>query len=258
MQHNTSMTCLSQQYYLFDTNKKKLLTGGMSLANRFKKAREAGLPTMTQGRLAELLMEKTGEKVTQQALQQIENGLTKASKFIEPICQILSDFLKKDIKPGWMMYGEGLDPFEKVSELYSQIPKGSIPILEWDQVEIYIDPSEDASKIKITGYTNNPQTKIYKDLFALRVKGDSMIGQPKSFNPGSLIFVYPRLDPRDGDYVVVHDEDPETKEAVLRKLIIEGGKMLISALNPMYGPVKDFSNYHFIGTVIAHVDILRD
>ena len=56
------------------------------------------------------------------------------------------------------------------------------------------------------------------DTFVLRVTGESM--EPK-FHDGELIYVDPQVSPTGGRYVVVRLRD--TKEAVLRQIVVEGG-----------------------------------
>lgn len=167
------------------------------------------------------------------------------------------DFIKLadalNTKPEYLTYG-----VTEVSELYSKMPDGYVPIITWEQAEIFSNPFEDASKLpEITEYIINPHpSNKYKNLYALRIVGDSMIGHIKSFNPGSIIIIDPLLSPKHGDYVLVHDGTPDS-EAILRKLTIEGGTSWLNALNPSYGPVRNLRDFHCIGTVIAHLDILR-
>jgi SOS-response transcriptional repressor LexA len=66
-----------------------------------------------------------------------------------------------------------------------------------------------------------------EDTFVLRVEGESM--EPK-FHHGDLIYVDPDVSPEHGRYVVLRLEGAD--EAILRQLIVEGGRRYFKALNP--------------------------
>jgi SOS-response transcriptional repressor LexA len=66
-----------------------------------------------------------------------------------------------------------------------------------------------------------------EDTFVLRVEGESM--EPK-FHDGDLIYVDPDESPEHGRYVVLRLEGAD--EAILRQLIVEGGRRYFKALNP--------------------------
>ena len=66
-----------------------------------------------------------------------------------------------------------------------------------------------------------------EDTFVLRVEGESM--EPK-FHHGELIYVDPQVEPENGRYVVLRLTGAD--EAILRQLIVEGGRRFFKALNP--------------------------
>lgn len=70
--------------------------------------------------------------------------------------------------------------------------------------------------------------------FALRVRGESMYNPHKkpSFEEGDLIFVDPERQPINGSLVVARLENEN--EATFKKLIIDGDKKYLSALNPAW------------------------
>ena len=70
--------------------------------------------------------------------------------------------------------------------------------------------------------------------FVLRVRGESMynLHGEQSFREGELIFVDPERQPINGSLVVVRLDD--VKEATFKKLVIEGDKKYLVALNPSW------------------------
>ncbi|WP_158667279.1 LexA family protein [Vitreoscilla sp. C1] len=68
--------------------------------------------------------------------------------------------------------------------------------------------------------------------FGLRVRGQSMCDPTGrvSFQEGETILVDPEMEPRNGDYVIVRLDD--ANEATFKKLVIEGEKKYLIALNP--------------------------
>ncbi|GJM05031.1 MAG: Cro/Cl family transcriptional regulator [marine bacterium B5-7] len=88
--------------------------------------------------------------------------------------------------------------------------------------------------------------------FALRVRGESMYNPHKkpSFEEGDLIFVDPEKQAVNGSFVVVRLEDEN--EATFKKLVIDGDKQYLSALNPAWPhpiiPIN--SNAKICGVVI--------
>lgn len=68
--------------------------------------------------------------------------------------------------------------------------------------------------------------------FGLRVRGQSMCDPTGrvSFQEGEVVLVDPEMDPRNGDYVIVRLDD--ANEATFKKLVIEGEKQYLIALNP--------------------------
>ena len=97
-----------------------------------------------------------------------------------------------------------------------------------------------------------------KKTFALRVHGESMYNPHShpSFREGDLIFVDPERSAVNGSLVVVRLEDE--KEATFKKLIIEGDKKYLKALNPAWPEpmIKISSEATICGVVIFKGEIL--
>lgn len=94
--------------------------------------------------------------------------------------------------------------------------------------------------------------------FALRVRGESMYNPHKkpSFEEGDLIFVDPERQPINGSLVVARLENEN--EATFKKLIIDGDKKYLSALNPAWPePIIHFDSHAKIcGVVIFKGEII--
>jgi len=71
--------------------------------------------------------------------------------------------------------------------------------------------------------------------FALRIQGDSM--QPE-FTEGDVIICDPEAQWHSGSYIVVIQDD---NHATFKRVVYDGGRPMLKALNPVYGviPMKD-------------------
>ncbi|GAB4467855.1 MAG: transcriptional repressor LexA [Anaerolineae bacterium] len=71
------------------------------------------------------------------------------------------------------------------------------------------------------------------DLFALQVKGDSMVDA--MVNDGDIVIMRPHTDVKDGDMVAVWLLDRE--ETTLKYIFREGGRIRLQPANPTMGPI---------------------
>lgn len=135
--------------------------------------------------------------------------------------------------------------------------KGECPLIsfvqagEWCQIIDNFQPG-DAEDWFPCPVPHSPGT------FVLRVKGESMLnpgGRP-SFTPGDLIFCDPNIDAENGSLVIVRLENE--KEATFKKLLIEGERRFIKALNPDWpDPIKEITEEATIcGVVIFKGEVL--
>ena len=97
-----------------------------------------------------------------------------------------------------------------------------------------------------------------KKTFALRVRGESMYNPHShpSFRDGDLIYVDPEKQPINGSLVVARLENE--KEATFKKLIIDGAKKYLRALNPAWPEpiIQINSDATICGVVIFKGEIL--
>ena len=82
--------------------------------------------------------------------------------------------------------------------------------------------------------------------FALRVRGDSMIGA--GILSGDKVVVHPQPDARDGQIVVARLED----EATVKRLSMKNGEVWLLPENPEYEPI-DGRHAQIVGVVKAVV-----
>lgn len=87
--------------------------------------------------------------------------------------------------------------------------------------------------------------------FALRVEGDSMVGQGSpSFPEGATIIVEPKRQPAAGDYVVARD--PRTQRLVFRRLMSDGANWYLRPLNTAYPTIEARDESCVVGVVVEY------
>lgn len=90
-------------------------------------------------------------------------------------------------------------------------------------------------------------SKVSPKAFALRVTGDSMnnpTGTP-SIPEGSIVIIDPEATPANGKIVVA--KLPDTNEAMLKKLVIDGPNRYLKPLNPEYRTIPISEDCLIIG-----------
>jgi repressor LexA len=73
----------------------------------------------------------------------------------------------------------------------------------------------------------------YEDLYALQVKGDSMVDA--MINDGDIVIMRPHQDVQNGDLVAVWLADKE--ETTLKRIYREGSRIRLQPANPTMGPI---------------------
>lgn len=98
-----------------------------------------------------------------------------------------------------------------------------------------------------SGFEMVPVTvPVKRHTFALRVHGDSMVGNTgDSFPEGSILVVEPELMAEPGDYVIALNSKNQT---TFKQLIKDGADYYLKPLNTRY-PVKPLGNAEIIGVV---------
>jgi repressor LexA len=92
---------------------------------------------------------------------------------------------------------------------------------------------------------------VHDDLFALQVKGDSMVDA--MINDGDIVIMRPHHDVQNGDLVAVWLTDRE--ETTLKHFYREGNRIRLQPANPTMGPIyiDDPSTVQVQGCVVAVV-----
>ncbi|MBQ3055733.1 MAG: transcriptional repressor LexA [Oscillospiraceae bacterium] len=117
----------------------------------------------------------------------------------------------------------------------------NVPILGRVAAGVPILATED-----VEGYVPFDAGKSQKELFALRVKGDSMINA--GILPNDVIIVEQQETATNGEIVVALIED----EATVKRLNRSGSSVLLMPENPAYSPI-DGRNAKILGRVLASV-----
>lgn len=140
----------------------------------------------------------------------------------------------------WLATGEGTAHPKKTarpSSTHNVEPgpniTGMIPLISWVQAGAWREVIDNfapgfAEEWLPCPVCHSPST------FVLRVRGESMFnpyGRP-SFQEGDLIYVDPERPAEHGSLVIVRLDDE--KEATFKKLVIEGEKKYLKALNPAW------------------------
>ncbi|MDE2441083.1 MAG: helix-turn-helix domain-containing protein [Betaproteobacteria bacterium] len=111
--------------------------------------------------------------------------------------------------------------------------QGNVPVVSWVQAGAWSEIIDnfapgDAEEWLPCPVSHSPST------FVLRIRGESMFnpyGRP-SFQENDLIFVDPEREAIHGSLVVVRLD--ESKEATFKKLVLEGDRKYLKALNPAW------------------------
>lgn len=74
------------------------------------------------------------------------------------------------------------------------------------------------------------------------------------FPEGAVIIVDPRIEARNGDYVVVRFQDSD--EATFKRLVVDGPNKFLRALNPVYPPIPVTDDARLCG-VVVEVNVRR-
>ncbi|MGF7497867.1 XRE family transcriptional regulator [Kingella kingae] len=207
----------------------------MSFNERVKNRRlELGLSQAALGKLA---------GVPQSTIGQIENGRNKSSTKILELAHALQTTVEYLV--------DGVEPAQKqpslpnVSEMPTPTPLYSVPIISWVQagswqpVELFDD--DDLEYIVC-------RTKLGKDGYALRVRGDSM--QPE-FTEGDIIVVDPHGEPRAGSFVIALHDD----ETTFKQLVFDGSRPMLRPLNSNYPYLQIKENDRILGVVKEKVKL---
>lgn len=203
----------------------------MSLATRIqKRMTDLGL---TQAQLAE----RAG--VSQVTIHLLVTGKSSTTKKASDLAKALN------VDVGWLLTGVKSKSQHNNIEAGPEV-LGFIPLVSWvaagkwgEVVDLYA--VGDAERWVPCPVPHGERT------FVLKVRGESM--EPEYRN-GDWIFVDPSRQPENGSHVVVRMEDDQ--EATFKKLVIEGDRRYLVALNPAWPErvIEIDKTATIVGTVI--------
>lgn len=125
----------------------------------------------------------------------------------------------------------------------------SIPILSWSEC---LNPEELLNK-------NQSHWNLWVNIESEAGNLYALISKPccePRFPKGSVLIINPNLPPQDGDFIIA--KYPNTTEACLRELSIDGPNRLLLPLNGNYAVEKQANNIKIIGVLVQSRFIHRD
>lgn len=129
-----------------------------------------------------------------------------------------------------------------------------VPLISWVQAG-QKNPVSDPYHPTAPEEWEDVTVAVSSDTFALRVRGDSMVAPDGSgFPEGAVIIVDPKIDARNGDYVVVRFQNSD--EATFKRLVIDGPLKLLRPLNPTYPTINITDDARLCG-VVVEVNVRR-
>ena len=135
--------------------------------------------------------------------------------------------------------------------IIGRVPAGPAQ-LAFEEIEGYISPfhgEEQPVPPRPNGsITQKPIPMDARGLFALRVKGDSMIGA--GILDGDLVIVRPQSSAKNDDIVVARINQDES---TVKRLVRKPGLIQLAPENPRYKPLPVDENVEIIGKVIRIV-----
>lgn len=190
------------------------------------------------------------------------NGKTKSIKG-SPAARIARHF---NINPLWVSDGVGLMRSTMINhEIQPEPPNtspgpdlaGRVPLISWVRAGAWSEIIDNLAPGDAEEWLPCPVAHG-RHTFALVVRGESMHnphGRP-SFQDGDLIFVDPEREARHGSLVVVRLDDQG--EATFKRLIVEGERSFLKALNPAWPePMLEINgNATVCGVVIFKGEVL--
>ncbi|EMJ6797637.1 helix-turn-helix domain-containing protein [Morganella morganii] len=158
----------------------------------------------------------------------------------------LAKLLRVDVV--WLQHGKASGLDSNVSGIHPYKPSPKYPVISLVQAGAWNDACEAYSLDQIDEWY---ESDIYVQgaAFWLRVEGDSMTSPVGISVPeGSLVLVDTGREAINGSLVIA--KLTESNEATFKKLVIDGGSMMLRGLNPAWPIVPVNGNCKIIGVVV--------
>lgn len=143
-----------------------------------------------------------------------------------------------EVEPWELLGGQDEERFNVSPPLHSGAPGPGtvapraqvrlVPRIAWVRAGPF-DDIENAHDPATAEHWDLPSEPMSQAAYSLRVEGDSM--EPE-FPNGCIIYVEPRAQAANGDYVVVKLD--ETDQATFKQLVIDGPRRYLKPVNPRY------------------------
>lgn len=208
---------------------------------------------MGVGEILQALMDKSGHNDT---------SLSKATGVPQPTIRRIRLGESKDpetasLRPLADFYGKtvaqlrGEIPIALNGVIDTEVPATRLPVISWVTAGLPFDVSDPYAP-GVADSWEPFEGKFSGESYALRVKGDSMVGPDGSgFPEGTIIAVDPKREARNGDYVVVRFNN--TDEATFKQLVLDGIWKFLKPLNPRYNTMQVPADAVLCGVVVEAV-----
>ena len=118
---------------------------------------------------------------------------------------------------------EGAIPHASTKVAGYRVVQSDVPVFTWDQLT---QPDREPKRYEAV------QAPLEPTVYAVEVTNDLMDNGVDGIPKGYLVFADPALPPKPNTIVI--GLDPKSGSAVLRKLVVDGGRWYLRALNPQY------------------------
>jgi SOS-response transcriptional repressor LexA len=204
-----------------------LLTDDKTRVARLERLIANGQPTLQKGQIASFARRHDLDpNYVWQLLNGVRSFGEKAARKMENQIGLPRKWLDQPIEQGTLDLPEApnVEPAPGI--------KGRLPLISWVQAGEWSEVIDNFQPGDAEDWLDCPVPHSPRS-FCLRVKGVSMLGPQgadESFPPGTIIFIDPEREALPGHFVIV--KMPHDNEATFKKLISEGGKLYLEALNP--------------------------
>lgn len=184
----------------------------------------------------------------QSDISKIERGTIKRTTAVVELARALQ------CSPEYLALGEENAPNDGTPAPEASKPRGKVPLISWviagnwSDVNDPFQPGDADDWVDVEGLQYGPNT------FALTVNGDSMTNPnpgERTFPEGTLLIVDPSRVATANDFVIA--KDVKRQRATFKKLVTDGARWYLKALNPAYPMIEiDDASIRIIGKVTEY------
>jgi SOS-response transcriptional repressor LexA len=150
--------------------------------------------------------------------------------------------------PQWLLFGvdEEKRGFNTGNDI---LLARSIPIVKLEDVPAWLGGVLKGDHKQMTVTVTSEEYNISRKAFFVEIHGDSMYSAynlSDSYVDGDLALVEPDLTPKNGDAVLISDND----SVKIRQLVKDGTENVLKALNPQYPVIKLTPEIKMLGVIL--------